>query len=135
VRNKKRPGTIFLFPEYMSEPARFTFPEKVNDTIKSGKNAGQLKTKSTTNLYRSLMHQITKETGVSTIDELKKRHVKVNRAIIRMTAKKEGESDSLHKSRVRNFYSAIFYVMPEEYLASPNPYYKAFQKFKETPPE
>lgn len=118
----------------MSQPDRFTFPEKLNETIKSGKNAGQLKTKSTINLYRSLMHQITKETGVSTIDELKKRHIKVNRAIIRMTEKKEGESDTLHKSRVRNFYSAIFYVMPEEYLGSPNPYYKAFQKFKETPP-
>ena len=121
----------------MSEqpPTRFTFPEKVNDTIRSGKSAGNPKSKSTVNLYRSLMHQITRATGITTVEELMKRHIKTNRAIKVLAAKKDDESDAAHKSRVRNFYSAIFYVLPEEYLSKPNPFYRAFHAWKDNKPE
>jgi hypothetical protein len=121
----------------MSEetPTRFIFPEKVNDTIRGGKNPGKPKTKSTVNLYRALMHQITRATGITTIQELMKRHIKTNRAIKVLAAKKDDESEAAHKSRVRNFYSALFYVLPEEYISKPNPYYRAFQAWKDNKPE
>jgi len=113
---------------------RFTFPEKVNDTIRSGNRAGESKTKSTVNLYRALMHQITRATGISNLEELMKNHDKANKAIKLLAAKKDSETDAAHKSRVRNYYSAIFYVLPEEYLSKPNPFYKAFQNWKDEKP-
>jgi hypothetical protein len=114
--------------------SRFTFPEKVNDTIRSGNRAGESKTKSTVNLYRALMHQITRATGISNLEELMKNHDKANKAIKLLAAKKDSETDAAHKSRVRNYYSAIFYVLPEEYLSKPNPFYKAFQNWKDEKP-
>ena len=113
---------------------RFTFPEKVNDTIRSGNRAGESKTKSTVNLYRALMHQITRATGIRNLEELMKDHAKANKAIKLLAVKKDSETDAAHKSRVRNYYSAIFYVLPEEYLSKPNPFYKAFQSWKDEKP-
>lgn len=133
----KRPGIFFQLQSQMSEeaPTRFIFPEKVNDTIRGGKNPGKPKSKNTVNLYRALMHQITRVTGITTIEELMKRHIKTNRAIKVLAAKKDDESEAAHKSRVRNFYSALFYVLPEEYISKPNPYYRAFQAWKDNKPE
>jgi len=133
----KQNRKFFQHYNQMSEqpPTRFIFPEKVNDTIRSGKSAGNPKSKSTVNLYRSLMHQITRATGITTVEELMKKHIKTNRAIKVLAAKKDDESDAAHKSRVRNFYSALFYVLQEEYLSKPNPFYRAFQAWKDNKPE
>lgn len=115
-------------------PTLFTFPEKVNDTIRSGKNAGNPKSKTTINLYRALMHQITRASGFNTIKQMMKSYAKTNKAIKQLTVKKDGETDLAHKARVRNYYSALFYVLPEKYLSKPNPFYKAYQAWKDQIP-
>ena len=115
-------------------PTRFTFPEKVNSTIRSGQNAGNPKSKTTVNLYRALMHQITRASGLTTVEQLMKSHAKANKAIKQLSVKKDGETDLAHKARVRNYYSALFYVLPEEYISKPNPFYKAFQAWKDKIP-
>jgi hypothetical protein len=112
-------------------PIRFIFPDKFQDKIRTGANAGKEKQASTINLYRSHMHQIAAATGITTVEELIKKHLKVTQAIKKLAAQKEGESDLKHRSRARVFYSAIFTFLPEEYSQSPNPFFRAYQKWKE----
>ena len=80
------------------------------------------------------MHQITRASGLSTVEQLMKSHAKANKAIKQLAVKKDGETDLAHKARVRNYYSALFYVLPEEYISKPNPFYKAFQAWKDKIP-
>lgn len=67
--------------------------------------------------------------GFETVDDLLKDPKGVLKAIDEYVGPED--TDASRQSR-RYFLSAIFYVLPADYLAKKNPYYKAFQKAKQS---
>jgi hypothetical protein len=74
-------------------------------------------------VYTGRLNTLSKMKFGDTPDELKKNHKTVIKYLKDMN---DGSENA--KMRVRGMLTAIFWVMPEEYTKSHNPYYKFYQK-------
>ena len=99
------------------------------------KRDGQPKTQNTVNLYKVHLNRITASTGLDTIEKMMKATRKVNAAITTLVPKKSGESAVQQSARARIYYSALFMVLPTEYISKPNAFYRANKKWQDGKPE
>jgi len=111
-------------------PKKFIFPEKYNNLT----NKGTEKSKSTISIYKTHLNRITALTGLDTVEQFMKASRKVNKVIADLNPIMENQSVSQRNTKVRIYYSALFTVLPEEYIKKPNPFYKANKKWQDGNP-
>lgn len=100
---------------------KFEFPVPL--PIKLKKN-GEPITTNTIKVYKTKLNHIASG-GYSTVEELMDSAEEVV-AVINTIA---GDTDNDQSRQVKRLYlSAIFYILPEDYLKTNNPYYNAFKK-------
>jgi len=107
----------------------FTMPDNYNKM----KANGEEKSKTTIAMYKTHLNKIAKATGFTTVEEFVKNTAKVNKAISELCPKGD-ESDVMHRSKKRVYYSAIFMVLPPDVLAKKNAFYLANKKLQDAPP-
>ena len=112
-------------------PSKFQMPAVWNNL----KRNGEPKSPYTINLYKVHLNRITAQTGLETIEKMMKATRKVNAAIQTLTSKKDTESVMEQSSRARLYYSALFMVLPAEYIKTPNAFYRANKKWQDGKPE
>jgi hypothetical protein len=104
----------------------FTVPTKLAPKVDKEGNPRTL-SKNTIKIYKNRLNKIS-EKGYSTVDELIESPEGVIQAINDLVP---GASTPETRQHKRVYYSAVFYVLPEQYLQSSNSYYKAFQYLKD----
>jgi hypothetical protein len=104
----------------------FTLPDNIN-VMKAN---GEPKKPSTISIYKTHLNRISVATGLTTVEQFIKQPRKVIMAIKALTEKKDDESEAQYLARVRVYYSAIFMVLPKEYMETPNSFYRANQKYQ-----
>jgi hypothetical protein len=116
----------------------FQFPADVKETIQSGKRAGEPLSKATIGIYRSRLNRFA-DYGISSLEHIMKRP-KATIATINTLARNDmGSTDGLSDEEVakrlrqakRNYYNALFYIMPKKITDKSNAFYVAFQATKE----
>jgi len=85
--------------------------------------------RNTIKTYKSRLNKLASQ-GFSTVDELLRQPQAVILAINQLLPGME--SPALRQEK-RIFFSAIFWVLPEQYLQRENPYHKAFQGVRDWP--
>ena len=112
-------------------PTKFQMPATWN----GNKRDGAPKTQNTINLYKAHLNRLTAQTGLDTIEKMMKATRKVNAAICSLVPKKAGESAVQRSARARLYYSALFMVLPADYIKKPNAFYRANKKWQDGKPE
>jgi len=118
-------------PAAPDTPSKFQMPATWNNL----KRDGEAKSPYTINLYKVHLNRITAQTGLETIEKMMKATRKVNAAIRALVAKKPTETVVQQSARARLYYSALFMVLPEEYIKKPNAFYRANKKWQDGKPE
>ena len=82
-------------------------------------------------MYKNRLNKLAKG-GYATINELMMNPYAVQTVINEYC---NSVDETKRKQDVRVFLSAIFWILPESYTSSPNPYYNMFQTVKTPIPE
>jgi hypothetical protein len=104
--------------------SKFQFPDPLPIKTKAD---GDPITKNTIKVYKTRLNHIAAG-GYTTVDELMNSAQEVIATINTIA----GDADDDKARQVKRYYlSAIFYILPQDYLKKKNAYYEAFQKAKQ----